>query len=82
MAYIEIIPDANQTRHIAQVDYALKEMRKQLKRDGIFEELKLKSEYMSPSKARRFKRNEAFKRKKRDERKQNWFVRNNPSNEF
>ena len=82
MSYIKIEPDNDHAKHIVQVDYALKELRKILKRDGIFEELKNREGFMSPSKKRRFKKSEAFKRKKREERKQNWFVKNRSSNEF
>ena len=35
-------------------------------------ELRTREAYMSPSKKRRFRKNEAIKRRKRDERKQEW----------
>lgn len=54
------------------VSDALKELKKQMKKSGLLQELRRREAYMSPSKARRFKHNEAIKQKKRDERKAQW----------
>ena len=51
---------------------ALKEFKKQLKKSGLLQELRIRESYMSPSKKKRFKHNEAIKQRKRDERKAQW----------
>lgn len=62
--------DAKKDR--AQFDYALRDFKKKLKKSEIMNELRTREAYMSPSKKRRFRKNEAIKRRKRDERKQEW----------
>ena len=54
----------------------LREFRKQVKKSDIMNELRRRESYMSPSKTKRFRRNEALKRRKRDERKNEWNKRN------
>ena len=77
MNYVKIdnIDGKNQKRHIEQVDYALRELKKQLKKDGLMPELRRREYYLSPSKKRRFKKAEALKKRKRADRKQQWFER-------
>lgn len=57
-------------KHRDEVDDALKELKKQIKKDGLMQELRRREHYLSPSKARRFKRNESLKQRIRDEKKQ------------
>lgn len=55
-----------------QLEYALRDFKKKLKKSELMDELRNRESYMSPSKKRRFRQNEAIKRRKRDERKQEW----------
>jgi small subunit ribosomal protein S21 len=57
-------------KHRDEVDEALKELKKQIKKDGLMQELRRREHYLPPSKARRFKRNESLKQRIRDEKKQ------------
>ena len=59
----------NQRRHKEEVDFALRELKKLMKRDGIFTELRKREFYVAPSLKRRNKRKESMKQRKRDERK-------------
>lgn len=54
----------------AALDAALKELKKNIKNEGLMQELKRREAYMGPSKYRRWKHNEAIKQRKRDEKKQ------------
>ena len=58
--------------NVEAVADALKEFKKQLKKSGLLQELRIRESYMSPSKKKRFKHNEAIKQRKRDERKAQW----------
>ena len=64
-------------KHISNVDYALKELKKMMKKEGVLQELKLREAYMSPSNKKRYRKNEALKRLRRDERKQDWYDKKN-----
>ncbi len=66
----------NQKGHIDEVENALKELKKQMKKSGILQELRRREHYLSPSKAKRRKRNESIKQRKRDQRKNEWFEKN------
>ena len=59
------------------LESALREFRKQVKGSGVMNELKKKEWYMSPATKRRFKKNEAIKRRRREDRKQEWYNKNN-----
>lgn len=59
----------------AAVDHALREFKKRIKKSGLMNELRQREAYMSPSKERRYRRNEALKRRKREEKKQQWTPR-------
>ncbi len=59
------------------VDIALRELKKKVKKSGIMQELRQRESYMSPSKYKTFRRNEAIKRRKRDEKKNDWSRKNN-----
>ncbi|MGH2564057.1 MAG: 30S ribosomal protein S21 [Ginsengibacter sp.] len=69
MSYIEIKITGDEKRDRAAFDVGLSEFKKRMKRSGIMEDYRRKEHYLSPSAARKFKRNEAIKRRKRDERK-------------
>lgn len=56
----------------ANVDYALRDFKKKIKKSGIMNELRQREAYMSPSTYKRYRKNEAIKRRKRDEKKQEW----------
>jgi ribosomal protein S21 len=51
------------------VDSALKEFKRRMKKSGILQDLKRYESYMSPSKKKKFRKNEAIKRNKREQRK-------------
>jgi small subunit ribosomal protein S21 len=59
-------------KHRGEVEDALREFKKQVKKSGLMQELRRREHYVSPSKARRLKRNESLKQRKRDEKKQAW----------
>lgn len=56
----------------ANIDAALRDFKKKIKKSGIMNELRQREAYMSPSKYKRYRKNEAIKRRKRDEKKQEW----------
>ncbi len=75
MSFVKVYFDENKDNKKElsnSVDRAIKELKKRLKKEGMFEELKRREYYMSPSTKRKFRKNEAFKRRKREERKQEW----------
>lgn len=72
--YVEVRAGNSQNRkdHEVAVAHALSELKRDVKKEGLMQELRRRESYMSPSKYRRFKHNEAVKQKKRDERKVEW----------
>jgi small subunit ribosomal protein S21 len=59
----------NERRHQQEVADALKELKKQMKKDGLMQELRRREEFVAPSKARRLKREASRKQRRRDERR-------------
>ena len=59
----------NDRKHALEVADALKEMKKQLKKDGLMQELRRREEFVAPSKRRRLKREASRKQRRRDERR-------------
>jgi len=53
-------------------DHALRDFKKKIKKSGLMNDLRNREAYMSPSAYKRWRKNEAVKRKKRDEKKQDW----------
>jgi ribosomal protein S21 len=72
--YVEV-RDKDGVKHIDAVNMALLNLKRKIKKSGLMQELKNREYYMSPSKQRRFKRNEAIKRRKREENKTEWHSR-------
>ena len=58
------------------VEFALRELKKKIKKSGLMQELRMREAYMSPSKYKKYRKNEAIKRRKRDERKNEWSRKN------
>lgn len=75
MNYVEIRDDKGKN----SLDIAIKKLKRILKNEGMFQELKRREYYMSPSEKLKFKKSEAFKRRKRDERKKEWNEKNKSS---
>jgi len=76
---IEIVINSKattQSKHIDEVEMALKELKKQVKKSGLMQELRRREHYVSPSKAKVLKRAESIKQRKREERKQEWNKQN------
>lgn len=71
MAYIEL-NGRDPRRHLDELDAALREFKKRVKKEGILSELKKHEHYVSPSKKRRLKSAESLKQRKRDEKKTQW----------
>lgn len=70
---IEVIVNCRDPRrHLDEVDNALRELRKQIKKSGLMQELRRREYYVAPSKKRRVKAAESLKQRKRDERKAQW----------
>lgn len=59
-------------RHLDEVDHALRELRKQIKKSGLLQDLRKHEYYVAPSKKRKLKAAESFKLRKREERKTQW----------
>jgi ribosomal protein S21 len=59
-------------KHRDEVDSALRELKKQLKKNGLMQELRRREHYTAPSKARTIKRDESLKQRRRDDRKNEW----------
>ncbi len=78
--YVEVIT-RNEKRHMEEVDFALRELKKLVKKADLMKELRKREAYMSPSKTRRFKHNEAIKQRKRDDRKAEWHRKNSNQND-
>ena len=72
MCYVEVRTDEKKDNQIC-VDIALRELKRKMKKEDIFQDLKRKEFYMAPSEKRRFRHKEAIKRRKRDDRKRQWF---------
>ena len=68
--HVALTGDAKKDR--AAVDVALREFKKRVKKSEILNELREREAYMSPSKYKRYRRNEAIKRRKRDDKKVQW----------
>ena len=60
----------------AAFDNGLLEFKKQVKKSELMNELRRREAYMPPSKYRRWRKNEALKRRKRENRKQEWNNKN------
>jgi small subunit ribosomal protein S21 len=75
MSYV-IVQYSDNRKHTESLDRALKELKRRLKKEGLFQELKRREYYMSPSAKRKFRKNESFKRRKREEKKQEWNDKN------
>lgn len=55
--------------HQMAVSRALNELKKEIKKDGLMDDIKRREFYRTPSAAKKHKTNEAIKQRKRDERK-------------
>lgn len=64
-------PTDSKRDHENAVARALNELKKEIKKDGLMNDIRKHEFYMTPSLARKHKRNEAIKQRKRDERKLN-----------
>lgn len=69
---VYVIQTGDPKKDRANIDFALREFKKKIKKSGIMNELRQRESYMSPSQYKRYRKNEAIKRKKRDEKKQEW----------
>ena len=58
--------------HERDVASAIQELKKQIKKDGVLQELRRREAYVAPSKKRRIKHEESIKARKREERKAQW----------
>lgn len=72
MCYVEVRDDG-QRKNCDWLDIALKELKRKMKKENIFQDLKRKEFHMAPSEKKRFKGQEAYKRRKREEKKSEWF---------
>ena len=70
MSYVEIKVTGDDKRDKSAFDIGFREFKKRMKRSGILDELRDRGFYRSPSAKRKWKQNEAIKRRKRDERKE------------
>jgi small subunit ribosomal protein S21 len=70
MSYVEIRLTGDDKKDKALFEVGLREFKKRMKKSGILNDMRRKEFYMRPSIARRYKKNEAIKRRKREENKQ------------
>lgn len=56
-------------KHKDEVEIALREFKRLVKKSGVLQELRKREHYVAPSEKRRIKRKESHKQRKRDERK-------------
>lgn len=68
-SYIEIKQSSSDPKKDKSLDIGLREFKKQIKKIGLMQELRRREAYMSPSQYRKFRKNEAIKRRKREEKK-------------
>jgi small subunit ribosomal protein S21 len=67
---IEVSVNCRDSRkHFLEVEDALREFKKRIKKSGLMQELRKREHYTAPSKARRLKREASLKQRKRDEKK-------------
>ena len=78
MSYVEVRTNPNK-KPADLVNDALKELKRKMKKDGVLQDLKKYEFYMSPSKKKRFRKKEAFKRLKREQRKSEWYSKKPPT---
>ena len=69
---VHVINTGDPKKDRSAVDNALRELKKRIKKCELMNELREREAYMSPSKYKRYRKNEAIKRRKRDERKVIW----------
>lgn len=70
---IEITVNCRDMRkHKDEVAVALNELKKQMKKSGLMNELRRREHFTPPSKARRLKHEESLKQRKRDAKKTRW----------
>jgi ribosomal protein S21 len=74
---IPVRTSEDKKKHINDVTFALLELKKLVKKEDLISEFRSREAYMSPSKARRYKTNESIKQRKRDQKKQEWYEKNN-----
>lgn len=77
MCYVEVRQGSREStrKHIDYINDALKELKRRMKKEGVFYDLKKCEFYRSPSQKRRWKRNEAQKQRRIDERRSQWMSR-------
>ena len=73
MCHVDVRPSDERRDSQVCLDIAIKELKRKMKKEDIFQDMKRKEFYLSPSATRRFRKKEAIKRKKREERKHLWF---------
>ena len=59
-------------RHEQEVAFAIQELKKHIKKDGMMQELRRREFYIPPSRKRRLKHEESIKSRKREEKKAQW----------
>jgi small subunit ribosomal protein S21 len=63
-------------KHRFEVEDAIREFKKQVKKAGIMQELRRREHYVPKTKKRKLKSAESFKQRKRDEKKAEWQRKN------
>lgn len=59
-------------RHMDEVEQAIREFKRAVKKAGILSDLRKHEYYVAPAKKRRLKAEESLKQRRRDERKTKW----------
>lgn len=74
MCYVEVRGDSMDSpkKQAEYLEAAIRELKRLVKKEDILTDLRKHDAYLKPSVKKRVKRNEAFKRRKREERKQEW----------
>ena len=76
MCYVDVRQSDDKRSNADHVDLALKELKRKMKKENVLQELKKKEFYRSPSEKKKFRKQEAIKRRKREDNKTEW-VRSN-----
>lgn len=76
MSYVDVKQSDNTSDFRFNVEMALKELKRKMRKENIFQDLKRKEYYMTPSQRKKFRKQESLKRQRRDEKKKEWFDKN------
>ena len=72
MCYVDVRQSDDKRSNADHVDLALKELKRKMKKENVLQELKKKEFYRSPSEKKKFRKQEAIKRRNTILRRMTW----------